>query len=69
MHHPTVYLVNIIHAYLYHINSALSQYVHNIDALNIDDEERKRVDGTIDQLYEDIEKGNNKTLSPNTISF
>ena len=69
MHHLTVYVINIIHAYLYHINSALSQYVHNIDALNTGDEERKRVDGTIDQLYEDIEKGNNKTLSPITILF
>ena len=37
--------------------SSLSQYVHNVDSLSMDDDERKYVDARIDKLYEDIDKG------------
>jgi len=36
--------------------SSLSQYVHNIDALTMDEDERKFVDAKIDSLYDDIAK-------------
>eukprot|EP00794_Sanderia_malayensis_P018326 gene18326-20147_t len=36
--------------------SSLSQYVHNIDALAMNEEEREVVDAKIDQLYDDIDK-------------
>ena len=35
----------------------MSQYVHNIDALTMDEDERKFVDAKIDSLYDDIAKG------------
>ena len=39
------------------LHSSLSQYVHNVDALNLSAGERSLVDAQIDRLYDDIQKG------------
>eukprot|EP00112_Aurelia_sp_Birch-Aquarium-sp1_P022172 Seg6154.1 transcript_id=Seg6154.1/GoldUCD/mRNA.D3Y31 product="SET and MYND domain-containing protein 5" protein_id=Seg6154.1/GoldUCD/D3Y31 len=47
---------------MFHFCSSLSQYVHNVDALNLPEQERKLVDAQIDTIYEDIEKGMNHSF-------
>eukprot|EP00795_Rhopilema_esculentum_P012225 gene12225-2857_t len=49
--------------------SSLSRYVHNIDALEMDEHDRKFVDAQIDQLYEDIEKGNHSCAPNAEVTF
>ena len=50
---PNIYLLYIVSFRC----SSLSQYVHNVDATKLSDEERQHIDHTIDQLYDEIEKG------------
>lgn len=43
--------------------SSLSQYVHNVDALQLEESEREKVDNIIDNLYDDIEKESGQFLN------
>ena len=41
----------------YFLSSSLSQWVHACDALQLPAQQREQLDSFIDQLYKDIEKG------------
>ena len=55
--------MNIANEIMFHLFSSLSQYVHNVDALNLPEDERNFVDAQIDTVYEAIENGMNDCVN------
>lgn len=55
--HDQLLIKSNLFRYVLSSHSSLSQYVHNVDALSIGDDEREKIDEKIDKIYEDIEKG------------